>query len=64
MNILTSSGYIDIADATPGTEVVYYDLQTGERLINEIVAIEKWDKEKRYKLWLLQKNTQVLLEQV
>lgn len=44
MNILTPTGYIDIATAVPGTELLYYDLQTGELLINELLAIEQWTK--------------------
>ena len=44
MNILTPTGYIAIEDAVLGTEVVYYDLQTGEQLINTLVSISRIDK--------------------
>jgi hypothetical protein len=45
MQILTNTGYIQIENATPGMSVPYYDLQTGERLENEILAIEQITKE-------------------
>ena len=41
MNILTPTGYIPIEQAAPGTELVYFDLATGERKVNTLLSIEK-----------------------
>src|SRR3990167_3983459 len=45
MNLLTPSGYIPIEDAVPGTELLYYDLETGEEKINFLVSKDRITKE-------------------
>jgi len=40
MNILTPNGYIDIKSAKVGDEVLAYDMNTGERIVNTIVGFE------------------------
>ena len=45
MQILTSTGYVDIEKAKIGDNVVYYDRKSGEKKTNRIVSVDKWDKE-------------------
>lgn len=48
MQILLDQGYKNIEDCVVGDKVVYYDLESGERKINEILKIESYTKDTKY----------------
>ena len=45
MQVLTPSGYVDIIDLNIGDDVIAYDINTGEQIINHLEGKTLWTPE-------------------